>query len=127
MNPNLARMNTIGMDTIAGSKLLQVRFGLSGVFQSDQAVMHGDRRARFIRMCDGAAIIRYWGESRSVAVPPETLSLPPPKQRQPAQRAPVGTDAREAVASTNRSRLGVRAKVERLPRHHPQRRPLLRP
>lgn len=127
MRPNLARMNTIGMDTIAGSKLLQVRFGLSGVFQPEQAVMHGNRRARFIRMRDGAAIIRCWGESRSVAVPPDTLSLPPAKQRQPARRAPVGTDAREAGASTNRPRLGVRAKVEQLPRHRPQRRPLLRP
>jgi hypothetical protein len=70
-------MYTLGMDTIAGSKLLQLRFGPSGVFQPDQAVMHGDRRARFIRISDGTAIIRHGGDSQQVAVPVETLSLPP--------------------------------------------------
>jgi hypothetical protein len=69
-------MYTLGLDTIAGAKLLQLKFGTSGVFQPDQAVTHGDRRARFIRMSDGAAIIRYWGDSQPVAVPPETLSTP---------------------------------------------------
>jgi hypothetical protein len=64
------------MDTIAGSKLLQVRFGSSFVLQPDQSVMHEDRRARFIRMSDGAALIRYCGDSVAVPVPPESLSLP---------------------------------------------------
>jgi hypothetical protein len=64
------------MDTIAGAKLLQVRFGSSFILQLDQSVMHGDRRARFIRMSDGAAMIRYWGDGHAVAVPPESLSLP---------------------------------------------------
>ena len=74
--PNLGRMYTLGLDTIAGAKLLQLKFGVSAVFQPDQAVMHGDRRARFIRMSDGAAIIRHWGDSQPVAVSPETLSTP---------------------------------------------------
>ena len=85
--PKLARMYTLGMDTIAGSKLLQLRFGLAADFQPDQAVIHGDRRARFIRMSEGAAIIRYWGDSHTVAVPPETLSLPSSEAAPPAPRA----------------------------------------
>lgn len=72
------------MDTIAGSKLLQARFRLGG-FQPDQAVMHGDRRATFIRMDEGAAIIRRWGESRAISVSPESLSLPELKRRPPPQ------------------------------------------
>ena len=78
-------MNTIGLDTIAGAKLLQVRFGSSGAFQPDRAVMHGDRRARFIRMSDGAAIIRHWDDSHPVAVPLESLSLPPADQPEPSE------------------------------------------
>jgi hypothetical protein len=68
------------MDTIAGAKILQERFQ-SAVFRPDQAVMHGNRRATFIRMDDGAAIIRHWGDSHAVAVPPGSLSYPPAKQR----------------------------------------------
>ena len=64
------------LDTIAGAKLLQVRFGSSLILQPDQSVLHGDRRARFVRMSNGAAIIRYWGENHVVAVPPESL-VPP--------------------------------------------------
>ena len=64
------------MDTIGGAKLLQMKFGSSFVLQPDQSVMHGERRARFIRMSDGAALIRYWGENQAVAVSPENLSLP---------------------------------------------------
>lgn len=75
--PNLARMYSLGMDTIAGAKLLQLKFGPAGVFQPDEAVIHEGRRARFVRISDGAAIIRYCGDSRSLAVPPESLSLPP--------------------------------------------------
>lgn len=70
------------MNTIAGSKLLQARFRPDG-FQPDQAVIHGERQATFIRMDEGAAIIRHWGDSRAVAVSPETLSLPHSKRRQP--------------------------------------------
>jgi hypothetical protein len=73
--------NLATMDYIAGAKILQERFQ-SGGFYPDQAVMHGDRRATFIRMDDGAAIIRHWGDSRAVAVSPESLWLPPVKKRQ---------------------------------------------
>jgi hypothetical protein len=73
-------MDAIAMDTIAGAKILHERLR-SRALQPDQAVMHGDRRATFIRMGDGAAIIRHWGDSHAVAVPPESLSLPPAKPR----------------------------------------------
>ena len=79
--PNLARMETTPMDTIAGAKILQERFSRSASLQPDQAVMHGDRRATFIRMSDSAAIIRHWGDSHAVAVPLESLSLPSRKPR----------------------------------------------
>lgn len=82
MPPNPAPMDATAMDTIAGSKLLQERLQ-SRAFQPDQAVMHGDRRATFIRMHDGAAVIRHWGDSRAVAVPPGSLSLPDVKRREP--------------------------------------------
>jgi hypothetical protein len=68
------------MDPIAGAKILQERFQ-SAAIQPNQPVLHGDRRATFIRMSNGSAIIRHWGDSHAVAVPPETLSLPPPKPR----------------------------------------------
>jgi hypothetical protein len=73
-------MDTTAMDTIAGSKILEARLRFP-MFQPDRAVMHGARRATFIRMDDGAAIIRHWGESLAVAVPPESLSLPSTKRR----------------------------------------------
>lgn len=81
-------METLGLETIAGSKLLQLKFGPSGVFQPGQAVMHGDRRARFVRVENGAAIIQHWGDSHTVSVSLESLSLPPEKPRRPA---PLGT------------------------------------
>jgi hypothetical protein len=109
-------MNSLGLDTIAGARLLQLKFGLSGVFQPDQAVIHEDRRARFIRVSDGAAIIRYWGDSHPVAVPLETLSL-----------LPAGADARRVGPSPVHSRLKVRVETRRPPRHQPRRRPPLRP
>jgi hypothetical protein len=46
------------------------------VLSPDQPVLHGGRRATFLRMNRGAAIIRYWGDSHAVSVPPEALSLP---------------------------------------------------
>ena len=42
---------------------------------ADQPVLHAGRRATFLHMSGGVAIIRYWGGSHAVAVPPETLSL----------------------------------------------------
>jgi hypothetical protein len=47
------------------------------VLAPDQPVLHGGRRATFLHMSKGAAIIRYWGGSHAVAVPPQSLSLPP--------------------------------------------------
>ena len=71
-------------DTVAGAKMLQARIQAFAPHPY-QAVMHGDRRATFIRLRnDGAAIIRHWGDSRAVAVPPDTLSPAPRKQRWPS-------------------------------------------
>jgi hypothetical protein len=64
----------------------------------DQPVLHGGRQATFLHMRRGAAIIRYWGDSHAVAVPPEALSLPPmktaAKPRRPlaARDEPMGRD-----------------------------------
>jgi hypothetical protein len=113
---------SLGLDTIAGAKLLQLKFGSAGAFQPDRAVMHGDRRARFIGMSEGAAIIRHCGSSHPVAVALETLSLPPAETDVVAR-----ADARQAVALLNRSRLRLRTDLGRFRRKHPQRRPLLRP
>ena len=77
-------MDKTAMDTIAGAKLLKERFAQSVALQPDQAVMHGDRRATFLRMNGGDAIIRHWGDSHAVAVPPESISVPPAKRRYPA-------------------------------------------
>jgi hypothetical protein len=120
-------MYTLGLDTIAGSKLLQLKFGSAAAFQPDQAILHGDRRARFIGISNGAAIIRHWGDSDPVAVPPEALSLPPEQPRCPAVRTPAGADARQACGTRNGSRMVVRAEMGWLPRDRPRRRPQLRP
>ena len=48
-----------------------------GALLADQPVLHAGRRATFLHLSGGVAIIRYWGDSHSVAVPPETLSLRP--------------------------------------------------
>lgn len=116
----------LGLDTIAGAKLLQVKFGPAGSFDPERAVIHGEQRARFIRASDNAAIIRRCGDSHPVAVPLETLSMPD-EQDYPALRPTAGADARQAGITSNRPRRGARAETGRLPRHHPQRRPLLRP
>lgn len=86
----LARMYTLGMDTIAGAKMLQVKFGTAGAFHPGQTVLHNERRARIIRISAGTAAIRYWGESGHVAVQPEALSLPPPTSHDSAPRASGG-------------------------------------
>jgi hypothetical protein len=81
MLPNPGHTDPTPTDTIAGAKMLQERFrGLT--LHPEQDVIHGGRRATFIRMNhDGAAIIRHWGDSHAVAVPADTLSLPPAKRR----------------------------------------------
>jgi hypothetical protein len=97
-------MYTLGLDTIAGSKLLQVKFGRSGDFQPDAAVMHGDRRARFIRVTDGTAIIRNWGDSRPVAVPLAALSLAPANTHGRSLHLPARAATRQPTASYRRPR-----------------------
>jgi hypothetical protein len=44
---------------------------------ADQPALHAGRRATFLHMSGGVAIIRYSGDSHAVAVPPEALSLRP--------------------------------------------------
>lgn len=72
------------MDTVAGARILQSRFQFA--FQPDQPVMHGERRATFIRMNSAGAVIRHWGDSRAVAVPLDSLSLPLRNRRYPGRR-----------------------------------------
>jgi hypothetical protein len=108
-------METLGLETVAGAKLLQLKFGRSGAFQPGQAVMHGDRRARFIRVKDGAAIIQHWGDSHAVSVSLESLSVPPEKPRSLVSAAAA---SRPPVA---------RAEMRRGPRPRPRLRPALRP
>lgn len=97
-------MYTLGLDTIAGSKLLQLKFGPSGVFQPEQAVMLGERRARFIRVRDGEAIIQPWGAAQPIGVPPETLSLPPANENYGSPQPPARAAARRAGAVPSRLR-----------------------
>ena len=93
MHPaELARMDTLGLDTIAGAKILQVKFGTAGAFQLGQTVLHDERRARIIGIRAGSAAIRYWGESDHVVVPPESLSLPPTTSHDSAPRASRGAE-----------------------------------
>jgi hypothetical protein len=76
----------------------------------EQPVMHAGRRATFLHMSRGAAIIRYWGDSHAVAVPPEALSLPPTRNAVRSGRAPAARDeplvrelaARDAAALQRR-------------------------
>jgi hypothetical protein len=88
--PNLARMYTLGLDTIAGAKLLQLKFGPAGIFQPNQAVLHEGRRARFIGMHGDVAIIRYGGAGHPVTVPPENLSPPGAEARPATPPMPLG-------------------------------------
>ena len=52
---------------------------------ADQPVLHAGRRATFLHMSRGEAIIRYWGDSHAVAVPPEALSLRRGRGRPPVE------------------------------------------
>jgi hypothetical protein len=62
----------------------------------DQPVLHGGRRATFLRMSRGDAIIRYWGHSHAVAVPAEALSLASTAAR--SRQLPRGRDDRRPDA-----------------------------
>ncbi|MFL5916471.1 MAG: hypothetical protein ACJ752_12675 [Gaiellaceae bacterium] len=72
--------------------------GSIAVWSADQQVMHGGRRATFLHMTRGEAIIRYWGDSHAVAVPPETLMLPPRRSRRLALAARDEPTTRELTA-----------------------------
>ena len=113
-------MYTLGMDTIAGAKMLQVKFGRVGAFQPEQCVMHEDRRARFIHVSEGAAVIRHWDDSDPVTVAPETLSLPDTKSLGPTGAAPVRARSRPTPPR-------VDVDGAWLPCHHRRRRRLPRP
>jgi hypothetical protein len=71
------------------------------VLSPDQPVLHGGRRATFLHMSRGAAIIRYWGGSHAVSVPPEALSLPSKSnRRRPPLAARDEPTARESLAQS---------------------------
>jgi hypothetical protein len=59
---------------------------------ADQPVLHAGRRATFLHMSGGVAIIRYWGGSNAVAVPPETLSLRPARTARPTRSMLAASD-----------------------------------
>jgi hypothetical protein len=65
------------------------------VLAPEQPVLHAGRRATFLHMSGGVAIIRHWGDSHAVAVPPETLSLVPSSRRVPlaAQDEPMARES----------------------------------
>jgi hypothetical protein len=67
----------------------------------DQPVMHAGRPATFLHMSRGAAIIRYWGDSHAISVPPEALALPPTRSAARSSRPLAARDeplAREVAA-----------------------------
>lgn len=70
------------------------------IFSADQHVLHGGRRATFLHLSRGEAIIRYWGESHAIAVSPETLTLPPRKSRRLALPARDEPTTRELTAQS---------------------------
>jgi hypothetical protein len=81
-------MQTVAMDSIA-------------VLHPDQPVLHAGRRATFLHLSRGGAIIRYWGDSHAVSVPPEALSLSPSRNAGRLRRPLAASDeplARELAA-----------------------------
>jgi hypothetical protein len=65
----------------AGAMDSHVDAGSIAVLSAEQHVLHAGRRATFLHMSRGEAVIRYWGDSHALAVLPETLSLPPRRAR----------------------------------------------
>jgi hypothetical protein len=67
------------------------------VLAPEQPVLHAGRRATFLHMSGGVAVIRHWGDSHAVAVPPETLSLVSSHTRVPlaAQDEPLARESPE--------------------------------
>lgn len=73
--------------------------GSIAVLAADQHVLHSGRRATFLHMRRGEAIIRYWGDSHALAVPPETLMLPPTRSRRLSVAVPDEPTTRELTAT----------------------------
>lgn len=69
---------------------------------ADQPVLHAGRRATFLHMSRGAAIIRYWGDSHAVAVPPENLSLRRGRGRSPDESRRPALEARDEPMTRER-------------------------
>ena len=69
---------------------------------ADQPVLHAGRRATFLHMSGGVAIIRYWGGSHAVAVPPESLSLRPMRRT----RGPMPTAASDEPMTRDSAETG---------------------
>jgi hypothetical protein len=70
----------------------QVAIDSAADVYSDQPVLHGGRRATFLHLRRGAAIIRYWGDSHAVSVPLEALSLPAKSSAASTRRRPAARD-----------------------------------
>jgi hypothetical protein len=83
-----------------GEKAMDSDVGIDAAY-IDQPVMHCGRQATFLHMSRGAAIIRYWGDSHAVAVPPEALSLPLMKTAAKPRRPLAARD--EPMARERRS------------------------
>lgn len=58
----------------------------------EQDVLHRGRRATFLHMSGGVAIIRHRGDSHAVAVPPEALSMVLEPADEPMTRDANATD-----------------------------------
>lgn len=73
------------------------------VLFADRPVQHAGRRATFLHMSGGVAVIRYWGESHAVAVPPETLSLRPSSRIAGSRRTAAADEptSRESAETAN--------------------------
>jgi hypothetical protein len=74
--------------------------GSIAALSADQHVLHGGRRATFLHLRRGEAIIRYWGDSHAVAVPPEQLVLPPRRSRRLPLAARDEPTTREPTAQS---------------------------
>jgi hypothetical protein len=72
----------------------QIALNSIAVLYPDQPVVHAGRQATFLHMSRGAAIIRYWGDSHAVSVPPEALSLPVKKRPLAARDEPISREPR---------------------------------
>ncbi|HET9115930.1 MAG TPA: hypothetical protein VFN33_07530 [Gaiellaceae bacterium] len=78
--------------------------GSIAVLAPDQPVLHGGRRATFLHMSRGAAIIRYRGDSHTVSVSPESLSLT--RARTASKRPPLAASDEPMLREmTHRQRL----------------------